>query len=104
MDAPATYGWLLYQDARNRDLLGGLPSFDELFASRAVPGVAESLIARGFGAIPDTNTLDVPVPWRHSGNRHEIKGRIDRWNCPHIPPTLPFTGEQKPGWPDSSPG
>ncbi len=62
MDAPATYGWLLYQDARNRDLLGGLPSFDELFASRAVPGVAESLIARGFGAIPDTNTLDVPVP------------------------------------------
>lgn len=62
MDAPATYGWLLYQDARNRELLGGLPSFDELFASRAVPGVAESLIARGFGTIPDTHTLDVPVP------------------------------------------
>jgi len=43
MDAPATYGWLLLQDARNRELLGHLPSFDELFAVRAVPDVADQL-------------------------------------------------------------
>ncbi|WP_072806549.1 glutamate synthase-related protein [Rhodococcoides yunnanense] len=36
-DSPATYGWILYQDAKNRGKLGTLPSFDELFAVRAVP-------------------------------------------------------------------
>lgn len=36
-DSPATYGWILYQDAKNRAKLGSLPSFDELFAVRSVP-------------------------------------------------------------------
>ncbi|MGC0366258.1 glutamate synthase (NADPH/NADH) large chain [Rhodococcus sp. 27YEA15] len=37
MDSPATYGWIIHQDNKNRDKLGSLPNFDELFASRAVP-------------------------------------------------------------------
>ncbi|MFT4088593.1 MAG: glutamate synthase large subunit, partial [Gordonia sp. (in: high G+C Gram-positive bacteria)] len=45
MDAPATYGWLLLQDARNRDVLGELTSFAALFAARAVPDVAKALNA-----------------------------------------------------------
>ncbi|SNS92207.1 glutamate synthase-related protein [Rhodococcoides kyotonense] len=36
-DSPATYGWIMFQDAKNRGKLGSLPSFDELFAVRAVP-------------------------------------------------------------------
>lgn len=36
-DSPATYGWIIYQDAKNRAKLGSLPSFDELFAARSVP-------------------------------------------------------------------
>ncbi|AZG44760.1 glutamate synthase-related protein [Gordonia insulae] len=43
MDAPATYGWILLQDWKNREKLGGLPGFDELFAARAVPDVADGL-------------------------------------------------------------
>ncbi|WP_440712258.1 glutamate synthase-related protein [Gordonia sp. FQ] len=43
MDAPATYGWLLLQDARNREVLGELTSFAELFATRAVPDIAEAM-------------------------------------------------------------
>ncbi|WP_448223158.1 glutamate synthase-related protein [Gordonia iterans] len=43
MDAPATYGWLLLQDARNREVLGELTGFAELFAARAVPDVAEAM-------------------------------------------------------------
>ncbi|MGK2241314.1 MAG: glutamate synthase (NADPH/NADH) large chain, partial [Rhodococcus sp. (in: high G+C Gram-positive bacteria)] len=37
MDSPATYGWILFQDNKNRDKLGSLPNFDELFASRTIP-------------------------------------------------------------------
>ncbi|MDL9946044.1 glutamate synthase-related protein [Gordonia sp. ABSL11-1] len=40
MDAPGTYGWILLQDRKNREKLGGLPGFDELFAAAAVPDVA----------------------------------------------------------------
>ncbi|OZF51581.1 glutamate synthase-related protein [Rhodococcus sp. 14-2470-1a] len=36
-DSPATYGWIIYQDAKNRAKLGSLPNFDELFAVRSVP-------------------------------------------------------------------
>ncbi|MFT3663010.1 MAG: glutamate synthase-related protein [Gordonia sp. (in: high G+C Gram-positive bacteria)] len=43
MDAPATYGWLLLQDARNREVLGELTSFAELFATRAVPDIAKTM-------------------------------------------------------------
>ncbi|MFW0797443.1 glutamate synthase-related protein [Gordonia sp. CPCC 205515] len=43
MDAPATYGWILLQDHKNRTRLGSLPSYDELFAARAVPEVADAL-------------------------------------------------------------
>ena len=45
VDAPATYGWVLHQDAVNREKLGGLPGFDELFASRAVPDVTATIAA-----------------------------------------------------------
>ncbi|GED97436.1 hypothetical protein nbrc107697_14750 [Gordonia crocea] len=62
MDAPATYGWLLLQDRRNRALLGGLPSYDELFASRAVPHVAQSLRTAGI-----TRELSTPVTRTKAG-------------------------------------
>ncbi|MEM8941179.1 MAG: glutamate synthase-related protein [Pseudomonadota bacterium] len=37
MDSPGTYGWILDQSRRNRECLGRIPSFEELFASQAVP-------------------------------------------------------------------
>ena len=37
MDSPGTYGWILHQDAKNRQSLGEIPSFDELFAQNALP-------------------------------------------------------------------
>ncbi|MCH5644350.1 glutamate synthase-related protein [Gordonia sp. ABSL49_1] len=43
MDAPATYGWILLQDSKNREKLAGLPSFDELFATQAMPDIADLL-------------------------------------------------------------
>lgn len=39
MDSPGSYAWILYQDRKNRDALGAIPSFDELFAQQAVPDV-----------------------------------------------------------------
>jgi glutamate synthase (NADPH) large chain len=42
MDSPGTYGWILYQNAKNTDKIGRLPSFGELFAAQAVPDVAAS--------------------------------------------------------------
>ena len=39
MDSPGTYGWILHQNAKNRDALGKIPSFDELFAQNAIPEV-----------------------------------------------------------------
>jgi glutamate synthase (NADPH/NADH) large chain len=63
MDAPATYGWILYQDRRNlealRDATTGdgprasrLPSFDELFAARAIPDVAEAIATAAAATQP----------------------------------------------------
>ncbi|NDZ94682.1 glutamate synthase large subunit [Streptomyces sp. SID6673] len=43
MDAPGSYGWILLQDRKNRETLGSLPGFDELFAVQAVPEVANGL-------------------------------------------------------------
>ncbi len=40
MDSPGTYGWILYQSAKNLDKIGRLPSFEELFAHQALPAVA----------------------------------------------------------------
>ncbi len=37
MDSPGTYGWILRQAARNRDILGRIPNFEELFARAALP-------------------------------------------------------------------
>ncbi|MEM8668158.1 MAG: glutamate synthase-related protein [Planctomycetota bacterium] len=37
MDSPSTYGWIDYQDQKNQEELGTIPSFDELFAQNAVP-------------------------------------------------------------------
>ncbi|MFT4041971.1 MAG: glutamate synthase-related protein [Gordonia sp. (in: high G+C Gram-positive bacteria)] len=50
MDAPATYGWILRQDAYNRDILGELPDFDALFASRTIPAVVNTLVAAAQAA------------------------------------------------------
>ncbi|MEM1232134.1 MAG: glutamate synthase large subunit, partial [Pseudomonadota bacterium] len=36
MDSPATYGWILTQDRRNREAIGRIPSFEELFAGHAL--------------------------------------------------------------------
>ena len=43
MDSPGTYGWILYQNAKNVDMIGRLPSFEELFAAQSVPDVVASL-------------------------------------------------------------
>ena len=37
MDSPGTYGWILHQDRKNRDAIGTIPSFEELFAGRSLP-------------------------------------------------------------------
>ena len=44
MDSPATYGWILFQDSKNRDKLGSLPNFDETvrIAHDPRPGVLTS--------------------------------------------------------------
>jgi glutamate synthase (NADPH/NADH) large chain len=39
-DSPGTYGWILYQSAKNLGKIGRLPSFEELFAHQALPAVA----------------------------------------------------------------
>ncbi|MGW0038449.1 glutamate synthase-related protein [Gordonia sp. NPDC003376] len=57
MDAPGTYGWILHQDRHNREVLGELPSFDQLFAARAIPDVAEAL-ARTAAGVPATHAPD----------------------------------------------
>ncbi|CAX54081.1 glutamate synthase-related protein [Erwinia pyrifoliae] len=43
MDSLATYGWILYQDACNREVLGRLPDFEELFARAALPELAAAV-------------------------------------------------------------
>lgn len=43
MDSLGTYGWILYQNAKNVDMIGRLPSFEELFAAQSVPDVVASL-------------------------------------------------------------
>lgn len=45
MDSPGTYGWILYQDARNRAQLGDLPSLEALFARAAMQDLAATLKA-----------------------------------------------------------
>ena len=37
IDSPTTYGWIMFQDRKNRETLGVIPSFEELFAKSAVP-------------------------------------------------------------------
>ena len=36
MDSPATYGWILHQQQKNKTALGRMPSFEELFAYNAL--------------------------------------------------------------------
>ncbi|KZM49092.1 glutamate synthase-related protein [Labrenzia sp. OB1] len=36
IDSPGTYGWILYQNAKNREKVGRLPSFEELFARHSI--------------------------------------------------------------------
>ncbi|MBF6214027.1 glutamate synthase large subunit [Nocardia puris] len=45
MDSPGTYGWILFQSAKNTDKIGRLPSFEELFCHQAIPVVAMSVPA-----------------------------------------------------------
>jgi len=40
MDSPGTYGWILHQSTKNRHVLGGMPSMEELFARAALPDLA----------------------------------------------------------------
>jgi glutamate synthase (NADPH/NADH) large chain len=40
MDSPGTYGWILFQSRKNREQLGHIPSFEELFAKNALPDIA----------------------------------------------------------------
>jgi glutamate synthase (NADPH) large chain len=42
MDSLGTYGWIIHQHARNIDRIGRLPSFEELFAKRAVSDLTTS--------------------------------------------------------------
>ncbi|GAB5375701.1 MAG: glutamate synthase-related protein [Acuticoccus sp.] len=37
VDSPGTYGWILHQDRKNAQTLGGMPSFEALFAGRSIP-------------------------------------------------------------------
>ncbi|OYW58989.1 MAG: glutamate synthase large subunit [Rhizobiales bacterium 12-68-15] len=46
MDSPGTYGWILHQSARNRDSLGRIPSYEELFAHAALPDLLAHSRAR----------------------------------------------------------
>ncbi|MFD6858285.1 glutamate synthase-related protein [Rhodococcus sp. NPDC060090] len=39
VDAPGTYGWILWQSGKNLDIAGDLPGYEELFARHAVPGL-----------------------------------------------------------------
>ena len=43
MDSLATYGWIIYQDGSNRQVLGKLPDFEELFARAALPELAAAV-------------------------------------------------------------
>ncbi len=43
MDSLSTYGWIIYQDAYNRQVLGSLPDFEELFARAALPELAAAV-------------------------------------------------------------
>lgn len=45
MDAPATYGWILHQDRRNREILADLPSIEELFVAHSIADVAHAIAA-----------------------------------------------------------
>ncbi|MGV6876306.1 glutamate synthase-related protein [Pseudochelatococcus sp. B33] len=47
MDSPGTYGWILYQNARNIERLGRLPDFEELFARAALPEIVASANQHG---------------------------------------------------------
>ncbi|MEM9421808.1 MAG: glutamate synthase-related protein, partial [Pseudomonadota bacterium] len=44
-DSPGTYGWILYQSRQNADILGRIPSFEELFAQNALPDMAARMVA-----------------------------------------------------------
>lgn len=39
MDSPATYGWILHQQQKNKAALGRIPSFEELFANNALSDI-----------------------------------------------------------------
>ncbi|MEM0899703.1 MAG: glutamate synthase-related protein [Pseudomonadota bacterium] len=40
MESRGSYGWILHQDRKNRKILGEIPSFEKLFASKSLPMLA----------------------------------------------------------------
>ncbi|WKG06642.1 glutamate synthase-related protein [Mycolicibacterium sp. HK-90] len=44
-DSLGTYGWILFQDAKNTEKIGRLPSFEELFAHQVIPVISGPLAA-----------------------------------------------------------
>lgn len=42
-DSLGTYGWILFQSAKNADKIGRLPSFEELFAHQVIPAITAAL-------------------------------------------------------------
>lgn len=45
MDSPGTYSWIVHQSEKNREQLGHIPSFEELFARNALPAVVAQAVA-----------------------------------------------------------
>ena len=43
IDSPGTYSWIIYQNEKNRSILGTIPSFDELFAQVSVTDMIKRL-------------------------------------------------------------
>ncbi|MFV0473087.1 MAG: glutamate synthase-related protein [Pikeienuella sp.] len=39
MDSPGAYAWIIHQSAKNREILGAIPDFDELFVRNSLPEV-----------------------------------------------------------------
>jgi len=48
MDSLGTYSWIIFQSEKNRNVLGEIPSFDELFASVAVTDLIDRIPKEDF--------------------------------------------------------
>ena len=48
MDSPGTYSWILHQNKKNKEVLGLIPNFDELFAGVAIADLVNRLPKKEF--------------------------------------------------------